>query len=210
MIQKKYKALLISLFIFPSFAIKAQLSEEMDIFLQSCNLLNQGIQQKEEALLSDAAEGFGDIGVIELEESGYNISPQSVKFVMLPSVQYNDEFCDELRKTQFEIIERAPLAVNRAIQSYEPINTVSRSIAPNSSVSLSMEGSGDMEISLPSNYPEILTFDVTCDDKSITVEKDLKSGFPYAKWEMGMNPEPFTVTITNPSNERVSFAIAVK
>lgn len=199
---------------FPASMIHAadpQLSDEMAIFLQSCSFLNHGIELNDEALLADAAEGFGEVGVLELEESKVKIEATSQKAVKLPEIQYNAEFIDILRKANFEIVERAPLAVDRSILDTDLISTVSRSIGPNETLTIFFSGYGEMEVSLPSQSPGELTLEIESEGKPVNVNTDAPSGFPYAVWNIDGNSDaPISVKVNNPSDKRVSFAVAMK
>ena len=204
-------AVLLAMCIAAHVEIKAQsnqLSDEMSLFLQSCQLLNQGIVAKDEALVADAAEGFGDLNIVELEEYNVDITPTSS--LTFPTQQYNSEFCDELRKSQFVIIERAPLAVNRTLMDDATINTISRNLSPASEVKLTMKGAGEMELSLTAADPDALQLMVTTGGKEIEVSKDSSTGFYFAKWDIDTDEEDFSVTISNPGDTPVAFAVAVK
>lgn len=183
---------------------------DMAVYIESCSLINQGITNHDEASLADASEGLGHLSVIELEDGDFNISTPDPDCIKLPLVQYNLEFCDELRKSNFEIVEREPLAVIRAIDISDVINTISRSIAPGGKATFSFSGSGEMIVAIPASEKNVLDISIKSgnDDISLT-HSDL--GIPFAAWEVDeASDSNCSVTVSNPSDRIVSFAIALK
>lgn len=185
-------------------------SEEMGIFLESCRLLNRGVEERDEALVADASEGFGEIEITEMDAGEFSCNTEDLKVLDLPEIQYNYEFCDVVRKANFDIVKRSALALNRDVTAAQPISTVSRTLSPRSSVTFTLSGAEDMELSLPTTSPADLQLKITCEGVEVPVMTDPGTGFSYARWDMGATEAPFTVTVTNFGDKNASFAIAMK
>lgn len=202
--------IVVSLFAYiESFSLEPQkLSENMQIFLQSSEKLNRGINQKDKDFLSDASEGFLSLTLQEMGEDEYEILCDNPGYIHYPIIIYTDEFCEELRANNFELVEREPIEPQRLPGNAEIINTVSASIMPGGKATYIFTGEGDLELGLPMSVGQSLILQVAANDEEVEINTDNISGFPFCAWNQ--EEGPINVTIVNPTQEQVSFCIAIR
>lgn len=186
------------------------LSEEMLLFIENCDVLLHAISDKDKYLIADASEAFEELGVIELEESDFSLSVSSPNAIGLPDIQFCSEYCDLLRSTDFVIVEREPLSLLRANMP-DAVSIVSRSISPQTSAIFTFQGQGEMEMVVPSDNPEILSVELIYDNSSITLSTEDQTIFPFSSWRFNDEQlHSFSVKLTNNSDKKISFAIALR
>lgn len=184
----------------------AALSPQMRTFGESAVLMMQGLQAHDPADLTDAAEGFASLNYSELDS--YGVEEATPGDLTGAIVQFNDEYCDLVRKNNFVLVELDPLTMVRA--TMPEIFLVTKAIKAGGEVTLSFEGSDTVNLAIAASEPSALTLNLSADGNEIPLSTE-KSGYvSSAVWDMGPGDNPFSLRIANPSAETVSFTIALE
>ena len=207
-----------SLYLFPALADVSnvqkeqfmQPSESMQIFLDGCRIMKESIADHNSTLLSNASEMFEAIGVSELPPENFTIEDFTVASLTNPEIQFTSDGCDLIKISDFILIDREPIESLRSIGLPDELNVISRSIAPGANVKFTLEGAGNMEMAVPALIDGSLQIEVETDEGPVPVVFITDNNVPFASWQMSEELSPFVISVSNPTDKKVSFAIALK
>lgn len=182
----------------------AELPEPFVKFHEASLLLINGLNNADEAPLVDAAEIFGEIEAADYTE--FAVESNRATDVTLPTVRFDAKYCDLLRIAKFDPVKIDKLETLRATGMDTELLVINRDIAPGGNASFTFNGADQMNLLFVSTQPGALTYTVTAEGKEIPIEKtDDYSAF--TSWGMGPELSAIKVSVANPTDKAVSFAI---
>lgn len=186
-----------------------KISPQMESFICSSQLLQKGIENRDRILIEDASEEFH---MVESEElrigEDFQMKCNDPNLIRNPEIIFNKEFCDSIEKNNFILVERDPLMIMREIPGNENVlNLISRSILPGGEAVFSISGEGRMEMVVPMSIVGGLKVELNANGEKIPLEAD--NTFPYIAWELEPDSPTFEVIVSNPTEDKISFCIAV-
>lgn len=185
----------------------ASLPESLEYFKQAALLMLDGISNNNRESLTDASELFSAINAEEMSDIEFEVSNPAA--LASPLVQFNSEYCDLVRKANFELVRLDPLDTMRALGT--ETMKVSRDIAPGAKVSFSIEGADEIAMLMVSHTPGALRYSIDTDSNgAIEVVTDREGYTSHALWNNGPQEGRITVTVENPGETQVSFAIVMQ
>ena len=186
---------------------QSELPEPIRIFGESAGLMMTGIASHNRDDLSDAAEMLGSLKCSNMDE--YDIEERNPGDLTPPEVVFTDSYCDFIKKSNFEIVAINDLDFMRS--SAKPnLLLVSQGIRAGGEVTFTFLGAADMALGIAASAPSTLRYSLIYGSQQIDVKTDDTGYFNSAIWQMEDDDEPFSITISNPSDKTVSFSIALE
>lgn len=184
---------------------RAEVPETLEVFAISSNLLVNAVSSADETLLLDAHEGFASL---EAEETlDYVLTQKRPGDLCKADIQFNEDFCTELRKNNFKLVELDPLSFTRRI---EPgLLTITGAVSPGGCLVYSLEGTDDMALGIAESIPGALSVSVSSNGAETAVAETSEGNVRFLEWMMPADITPFSITLENPSDEKISFTIAM-
>lgn len=182
-----------------------ELSDDLKNFIKGANLMMEGINNKDEKALTQAADFFGCIDCNPLEN--FQLTERNSGDLTKPVVQFNDQYCDKVRANKFNIIEMDPVEMTRSLFPNVYIHHSGVNGGGELTYSLDDDAEGSTTFCVAASHPSALQCEVRCGDSKMTLQPDEKGYVSLAT--MDIDSSPIYITITNPTENPISYTIAI-
>ncbi len=203
--MKKLFFTIIALLIASVCAEASTMPEPFEKFREASLLLINGLNNSDEAPLTDAAEIFGEIEAADYTD--FSVDADGTQSVSFPTVRFDAEYCDLLRIANFDPVKIDKLETLRATGMDTELLVINRDIAPRAKATLTFNGGDFMNLLFISTRPDALTYSVSAEGKEIPVDKTGDGLSAFSSWTMSSDMSPISVSVANSGDKAVSFAI---